>query len=172
MAKPINRLYPLKSACLYVAVAVVVDFWALTQRSFPPSDRALVWAGGGIFVYVPWGRPAVAISALFGLGLGIVIATAAHLLLQRHFSMHATQLATGTWWGESALLAMWLTTAGFAYYLGNALLFPKLSGPLAAMNVLAARPIIYPALTAIYGAAEKLQAEDKAELDVEWRAAA
>lgn len=172
MAKPINRLYPLKSACLYVAVALLVDFWALGQRSFPPSDKALVWAGGGLFVYVPWGRPAVLVSALFGLSLGVVIATAASVLLQRHSSTHATQVAAGTWWGESALLALWLTTAAFAYYLGNALLFPKLSGPLAAMNVFAARPIIYPALAAIYDAAAKLQAEGKGELDIEWRAAA
>ncbi|MCX7597685.1 MAG: hypothetical protein N2512_02285 [Armatimonadetes bacterium] len=172
MAKTVDRLYPLKSTCLYVAVALLADIWALLQRSFPPSDKTLLWSGGGIFVYVPWGRPAIALSALLGLGTGAAVAVAVSLFLFRHFRVLARQLASGEWWCESALLVTWLLSSGCAYYLGEELLFPKLSGPLAAMNVFAARAIIYPALAAIYEAAAEQQAEGLAELDIEWRAAA
>lgn len=173
MHKPVNRLYPLKSTCLYVAVALLVDLWALVQRASPASDRALIWSGGGIFVYVPWGRPAVVVSAILGLGIGATMAVLLRLVIDRRVSVLADQVAIGHNWGESAMLAAWLATAAVAYFLGDALLFPRLSGTVAAMNVFAARIIIHPSLVAIYETAAEKQAMARPAVEVEeWRAAA
>lgn len=173
MGKPVNRLYPLKSTCLYVAVALLVDLWALVQRAFPASDRAIVWGGGGIFVYVPWGRPAVVVSAILGLGIGTAMGLVVRLVLDRHLSVLADRVASGNHWGESAILAAWLATAAVAYFLGDALLFPRLSGTVGAMNVFAARVVIHPALVAIYEAAAQRQAlAPAAGAAIERRAAA
>jgi len=173
MSKPVDRLYPLKSTCVYVAVALLVDTWALLQRSFPPSDRAVLWAGGGVLIYVPWGRPAVVLSALLGLGIGTAMALPLRVLLDRHLASLAEHIADRGRQGEPALLAAWLATAVAAYYLGDALLFPRLSGTIAAMNVFAARVVLHPTLAAAYEAATWRQtaATASAATDAERRAA-
>ena len=163
----LDQSYPLKSTLLYLAVALVVDIVALAKGVHIEIPTMAVFTAGGVLICIPWGVTGaifcIAIGALFGALLG----GALKHLFHRYQPFALRVLLTNRADLEMGLVLVWAVAAAAVFHLTEWMMFPGMSGAIAAANVLLGRALILPELNDLYWlAAQELQEETPAERTV------
>ncbi len=145
--------YAMRMTLLQLAAVALIDGLIFYVCRPSAGDPTLVWSAGGVLICLPWGRAGVIVSMLFGLAVGAaagLLVRALLINLQRPF---AQMVAAGQWHPELIVFGVWAAAFYLTYHLANAVLFPGLSGIVAAPNVFAGRALAHQEIVDLYWAA-------------------